>query len=107
MIRGPYDRRVCTPGVEVRQLTNHKGHGHHLYVNSLGWYDGGCKSLFDSDRNHRTNLTGVDLESGEIARLTDLDQLRRPPRPRSSLPASIRRARSRTSDTTAGSSPSI
>ena len=61
-------------GVEISQLTNHKGHSHHLYFTNPGWYDGGRKLLFDSDRNNRANLFCVDLETGEISQLTDLDQ---------------------------------
>jgi len=60
-------------GVEVNQLTNHKGHSHHFYFTNPGWYDGGRKLLFGSDRNNRTNLFGVDLASGEIEQLTDLE----------------------------------
>lgn len=65
-------------GVEVRQLTNYKGHSHHLYFTNSGWYDGGRRLLFGSDHGNRTNLFGVHLESGEITQLTDLDQ---PPPP--------------------------
>lgn len=60
-------------GVEVRQLTGYKGHSHHLYFTNPGWYDGGRKLLFGSDRGNRTNLFGVDLESGAITQLTDRD----------------------------------
>jgi oligogalacturonide lyase len=79
--RFPAEWRTFTDpktGVEVRQLTNHKGHSHHLYFTNPGWYDGGRKLLFGSDRGNRTNLFGVDLASGEITQLTDLDQ---PPPP--------------------------
>ena len=65
-------------GVEVKQLTGYKGHSHHLYFTNPGWYDGGRKLLFGSDRANRTNLFGIDLQSGEITQLTDLDQ---PPPP--------------------------
>ena len=65
-------------GVEVRQLTAYKGHSHHLYFTNPGWYDGGRKLLCGSDRNGRTNLFGIDLGSGAITQLTDLDQ---PPPP--------------------------
>jgi oligogalacturonide lyase len=65
-------------GVKVRQLTAHKGHSHHLYFTNPGWYGGGRKLLFGSDRGNRTNLFGIDLESGEITQLTDMDQ---PPPP--------------------------
>jgi oligogalacturonide lyase len=60
-------------GVEVTQLTNYRGHSHHFYFTNPGWYAGGRKLLFGSDRCNRPNLFGVDLESGEIEQLTDLD----------------------------------
>lgn len=60
-------------GVEVTQLTDYKGHSHHFYFTNDGWYAQGRKLLFASDRNNRTNLFGVDLESGEIEQLTDLE----------------------------------
>jgi oligogalacturonide lyase len=59
--------------VEVTQLTNYKGHSHHFYFTNPGWYDHDRKLLIGSDRNNRTNLYGIDLESGEIEQLTDLD----------------------------------
>ena len=43
-------------GVEVTQLTEHKGHSHHFYFTNSGWYAQGRKLLFASDRNNRTNL---------------------------------------------------
>lgn len=61
-------------GIEVRQLTNYKGHSYHLYFTNPGWYDGGRKLLFGSDRCNRTNLFSIELASGEITQLTDLDQ---------------------------------
>jgi oligogalacturonide lyase len=79
--RFPAEWRTFTDdltGVEVRQLTNHKGHSHHLYFTNPGWYDGGRRLLFGSDRGNRTNLFSVELASGEITQLTDLDQ---PPPP--------------------------
>jgi oligogalacturonide lyase len=60
-------------GVEVTQLTNYRGHSHHFYFTNPGWYDSGRKLLFSSDRNNRTNLHGIDLASGEIEQLTDLE----------------------------------
>lgn len=63
------DRRS---GVNVRQLTDYKGHSHHLYFTNPGWYDNNRKLLFGSDRDGRTNLFGLDLASGEIEKLTDL-----------------------------------
>jgi len=66
-----YDDPVS--GVRVRQLTNYKGNSHHLYFTNPGWYAGGSKMLIGSDRENRTNLFGIDLETGEIEQLTDLD----------------------------------
>lgn len=59
-------------GVAVTQLTNYKGHSHHLYFTNPGWYAGGRKLLFGSDRDNRTNLFSIDLQTGEIIQLTDL-----------------------------------
>lgn len=59
-------------GVTVRQLTNYKGHSHHLYFTNSGWYANNQKLLFGSDRGNRTNLFSLDLNSGEITQLTDL-----------------------------------
>lgn len=61
-----------TTGATIRQLTNYKGHSHHFYFTNPGWYAGGRKLLFGSDRENRTNLFSMDLESGEITQLTDL-----------------------------------
>ena len=58
----------------VRQLTNHKCHHHHLhFVNSPFW-DNGKKLLISSDRGGRTNLYSIDLASGQITQHTDSDQ---------------------------------
>ncbi len=65
-------------GVTIKQLTAHKAHSHHLYFTNPGWYDGGKKLLFGSERGNRVNLYSLDLESGVITQLTDLDQ---PPPP--------------------------
>ncbi|MFN2109504.1 MAG: oligogalacturonate lyase family protein [Anaerolineae bacterium] len=60
-------------GATVRQYTNYKGHSNHFYFTYPCWYDNGRKIVFYSDRENRTNLFGVDLESGAITQLTDLD----------------------------------
>jgi oligogalacturonide lyase len=60
-------------GAPVRQLTDYKGHSNHFYFTYPCWYDDGRKIVFISDRENRTNLFGVDLHSGEITQLTDLD----------------------------------
>jgi oligogalacturonide lyase len=58
-------------GATVRQMTAYKGHSNHFYFTYPCWYDDGKKIVFTSDRENRTNLFGVDLESGEITQLTD------------------------------------
>ena len=60
-------------GATVRQLTHYKGHSSHFYFTYPCWYDNGRKIVFFSDRENRTNLFGVDLTSGDITQLTDLD----------------------------------
>lgn len=65
-------------GLTIRQLTAHKAHSHHLYFTNPGWYAGGTKLLFGSERGNRVNLYSIELASGIITQLTDLDQ---PPPP--------------------------
>ncbi len=60
-------------GATIHRLTNYKCHSNHFYFTYPCWYDEGRKIVFYSDRDNHTNLFGVDLESGEIAQLTDLD----------------------------------
>ncbi len=69
-IRTFRDRRS---GRTIRQLTQYKGHSHHLYFTNPGWWDNGRRLLFGSDRDGRTNLFSVDLETGQITRHTDAD----------------------------------
>jgi len=66
-------------GLPLRQLTDYKGNSHHVYFTNPAWYDGGRKMLFGSDRANRTNLFSIDLESGAITQLTDLEPVG-PPR---------------------------
>ncbi|VTR59968.1 oligogalacturonide lyase [Actinobacillus pleuropneumoniae] len=58
-------------GVEVVQLTDYKAHSHHLYFTESGWYDGGKRLLFVSDRDNSSNLYSMDINSGEMLQLTD------------------------------------
>ncbi|MBX3082740.1 MAG: PD40 domain-containing protein [Anaerolineae bacterium] len=60
-------------GAIVKQLTNYKGHSHHLYFTNSGWYSDaeGRKLLFGSDRCNLTNLFSLNLDSGEIRQLTE------------------------------------
>jgi oligogalacturonide lyase len=60
-------------GVTIKQLTDYRGHSHHFYFTNPGWFDEGQKLLFSSDRNNRTNLFSIDLNSMEIMQLTDLE----------------------------------
>lgn len=60
-------------GARVTQLTSYKGHSNHTYFTYPGWIDKGRKILISSDRENRRNLYSVDLNSGEIVQLTDLD----------------------------------
>jgi oligogalacturonide lyase len=67
-----HEFRDPTTNVRITQLTNYKGHSHHFYFTNPGWYDGGRRLLFGSDRNNRTNLFSLDLETYAITQLTDL-----------------------------------
>ena len=62
-------------GVTVLQLTGYKGHSHHLYFTNPGWWDGGRRMLFGSDRENRSNLFSINLATGHITQLTDLEPL--------------------------------
>ncbi len=69
--RSSFKDRVS--GVEVTQHTNYRGHSHHFYFTNNGWYSGGKKLAFASDRCNRSNLYSLDIASGEIEQLTDLE----------------------------------
>ncbi|MBO0995386.1 oligogalacturonate lyase family protein [Bacillus sp. SD088] len=60
-------------GVQVTQLTDYLGHSHHLYFTENGWYEDGQKLLFCSDRENKTNLFQIDLQTGKMIQLTDYD----------------------------------
>jgi oligogalacturonide lyase len=66
-------------GAQVTRLTGYKCHNYQLYFTNPGWYAGGRKLLFGSDRGNCTNLYGVDLADGSITQLTDLPALIREP----------------------------
>ena len=59
-------------GATVWQLTDYKGHSEHPYFTDDGWYDNGRRMLFLSDRENARNLFSIEIESGEISRLTDM-----------------------------------
>lgn len=70
----PAERRAYRDrltGIEVVQLTDYKAHSHHLYFTENGWYDGGHRLLFVSDRGNSTNLYSMDAETGAMVQLTD------------------------------------
>ena len=60
--------------VEVTQLTDYYTHSHHLYFTENGWYHNQEKLLFLSDRNNATNIYSIEIESGEMTQLTDLER---------------------------------
>ncbi|HEX8339671.1 MAG TPA: oligogalacturonate lyase family protein [Tepidisphaeraceae bacterium] len=60
-----------TTGVSVWQLTDHLAHSYHLYFTNDGWWDDGRRLLFGSDRGNASNLYSIELDGGEITRLTD------------------------------------
>src|SRR3972149_1949328 len=65
------DTKDPVSGIIVKQLPSYRAHSHHLYFTNPGWYDGGRRMLFGSDRENTTNLFSIDLESGYILQLTD------------------------------------
>ncbi len=75
--RTEYRDRVS--GARVHKLTGYKGHSVHPYFTENAWYDHGRRFIFISDRENVTNLFSFDLESGEIAQLTDFSDPRMGP----------------------------
>lgn len=69
------ERKDPKSGITIRQLTDYMGHSHHLYFTNPGWYANGTKLLFGSDRENKTNLFSLELATGEITQLTDLEPL--------------------------------
>lgn len=66
-------------GLPVTRHTDYRGHSHHFYFTNPGWIEGGRRLLLSSDRENRTNLFALDMESGDIEQITDLDPVP-PPR---------------------------
>lgn len=58
-------------GVRVRRLTDALSHSHHLYFPQSGWFDGGRRLVFGSDRRGAPNLYAFDFESESVTQLTD------------------------------------
>lgn len=67
-----------TTGTSVLQLTDYRCHSHHLYFSSSGWYNSGRNLIFGSDRGNRANLFSINLKTGEITQLTDLQPIKSP-----------------------------
>ncbi len=65
--------RDSATGVTITQLTSYLSHHFHLYFTNDGWYDNGKKLLIGSERENALNLYSIDISSGELVQLTDLD----------------------------------
>ena len=63
-------------GATVRRLTSDPDGDYHLYFTEDGWYDEGRRLLFRSDRTGSRQLFSIDLETGLITQVTDLDGFR-------------------------------
>jgi len=58
-------------GARIRQLTDWRAHSYHLYFTHLDRWDDGRRMLIGSERHNAPNLYSVELDSGELTRLTD------------------------------------
>lgn len=58
-------------GARIHRLTDALSHSHHLYFPQSGWYDGGRRLVFGSDRGDAPNLYAFDFETESVRRLTD------------------------------------
>lgn len=65
-------------GVAKVRLTNYLGHSHHLYFTNPGWWDGGRRLLFGSDRENASNLFSVELATGLLTQLTEFPRRENP-----------------------------
>lgn len=64
-------------GAKVTRLTSYPGvDDYHLYFTEDGWYDGGRRLLVRSDRTGSRQLLSIDLETGLITQVTDLEGFR-------------------------------
>lgn len=61
-------------GVEMTRLTCYKGNHNHLYFTNPGWYDGNKRLVICGDRDNRSNLFSICLQTGAISQLTDLPE---------------------------------
>ncbi|WP_276255876.1 oligogalacturonate lyase family protein [Halomontanus rarus] len=61
-------------GARITRLTSYPGEDdYHLYFTEDGWYDDGRRLLFRSNRSGSRQLFSIDLESGLITQVTDLE----------------------------------
>lgn len=61
-------------GAQVTRLTSYPNtDDYHLYFTEDGWYDDGRRLLFRSDRTGNRQLFSIDLESGLLTQVTDMD----------------------------------
>ena len=70
----PIEGRLLTDpatGVTLRQITDTRGHSHHLYFTSSGLFDGGRQLLICSHRNNAANFYGVDLDTWQLRKISD------------------------------------
>ena len=68
------DFKDAVTGVQMSRLTTYKCNHNHLYFTNPGWYDNGKKLIICGDRDNRTNLLSLDLDSYEITQVTDLPE---------------------------------
>jgi oligogalacturonide lyase len=65
-------------GREIVRLTDYLGHSNHLYFTDPCWIVPNRVMIFTSDRENQSNLFRLDIESGTITQLTDLEGPGRP-----------------------------
>ncbi len=65
-------------GREIVQLTQYLGNSNHLYFTDPVWIIPNQAMIFTSDRANQSNLFRLDLDSGTITQLTDLQGSGRP-----------------------------
>lgn len=71
-------RAALLPGCTVRQLTNYRGHSHHLVGAAPCWLDHGRRLVVVSDREGCGNLFAYDFADASFTQLTDLRGAGRP-----------------------------
>lgn len=65
-------RAALLAGCTVRQLTNYRGHSHHLVGAAPCWLDGSRRLVLVSDREGCGNLFAYDFADATLTQLTDL-----------------------------------